>query len=185
MHKRELRRSSNTGRLALGCLVNSLLIERPEGESEVKAELWPAGTQPLLLFPADDALPLDAWQGQAQTPATLIVPDGTWAQASRMRQRVSGLSNIPCVRLPEGEPSRYRLRAVDRSSRVSTLEAIARALGILESAMVRETLERVLAMMVERTLWMRGQLDRTQVTGGIPEGVGRHFPPWSSTELRD
>ena len=29
--------------------------------------------------------------------ATLIVPDGTWRQAQRVRRRVAGLSDVPCA----------------------------------------------------------------------------------------
>ena len=52
---------------------------------------------------------------------------------------------------------------------MATLEAIARALGILEGAWVREALEQLFRVMVERTLWLRGTLRAEHVTGSIPE----------------
>jgi DTW domain-containing protein YfiP len=107
---------------------------------------------------------------------TLIVPDGNWRQASRVRQRVGGLRDVPCVSLPAGAPSRYRLRAEAHDTGLATIEAIARALGLLEGdngPRVRDTLALVFAAMVDRTLWSRGMLRTADVTGGVPAGVSR------------
>ena len=52
----------------------------------------------------------------------------------------------------------------------------ARALGILEQPAVEEALLRALRLMVERTLFSRGALQREAVYGGIPEGVMAHDP---------
>ena len=175
MHKREVRRTSNTGRLALACLENSALVVRGELGANEPAPLWAPKSAPALLFPAPDAVPLATWATQCLTPATLIVPDGTWAQAQRVRERVPGLRDIPCVALPAGAPSAYRLRAPNGLERVSTLEAIARALGILDGPEIRSALERALTLMVERTLWMRGQIDSTRMTSALPKEAQRHF----------
>ena len=72
------------------------------------------------------------------------------------------------VRLPPGPPSRYRLRCSPDPTRVSTFEAVARALATLEGQAVCDALMRTFDIMVERTLWIRGQLPATAVTGGIP-----------------
>ena len=102
-------------------------------------------------------------------PITLIVPDGTWRQASKVRQRMPGLADVPCVSLPPDAPTSYRLRAEFHEGRLATLEAIARALGILEGAHVRTALEELFGIMVERTLWMRGLVRTEEVPGSIPE----------------
>jgi DTW domain-containing protein YfiP len=107
---------------------------------------------------------------------TLVVPDGNWRQASKVYKRVPGLRGVPCVTLPKGPPSRYRLRAEAHPKGLSTLEAIARALGILEGAHVQRELERVLTVMVERTLWARGTLPTRDATQPLPEGAVRHAP---------
>jgi hypothetical protein len=44
-----------------------------------------------------------------------------------------------------------------------------RALGILEGPRVQEQLEQVFRLMVDRTLWSRGQLAGVDVSGGLPE----------------
>jgi len=69
-----------------------------------------AKTRPVLLFPHEDAVPLSRFSA-SETPITLVVPDGTWRQASKVRARVPGLRDIPCVCLPKDTPSMYRLRA--------------------------------------------------------------------------
>jgi DTW domain-containing protein YfiP len=175
LHQLELRKTTNTGRLALRCLPNSALVLRgrqDEGLSlpgPVAAPTWLGeAARPVLLFPGLDARPLGEFVDPTAPPLTLIVPDGTWSQASRMRRRVPGLDALPCARLPETLISSYRLRHDPRPGRLSTLQAIAHALGILESAAIEEQLLHILQVSVERTLWTKGRLDAALVTGGVP-----------------
>lgn len=172
LHREEERKPTNTGTLAAACVAGSQVIVRgDQARPEPPLPIAP-GTRPLLLFPHDDATELVA----TDTPVTLIVPDGTWRQAAKVRRRVPGLAEVPCVGLPPGPPSRYRLRSEPVAGGLATLEAIARALEILDGAEVRAALERVFRAMVERTLWSRGELTTAEVTDGIPEGVIRHAP---------
>ncbi len=174
IHRYEDRKPTNTGRLAARCLTNSEVIVRGEVAPPASVFAGPTGTRLLLLFPdADaDATSLDQVAPSSE-PITLIVPDGTWRQAQRVRARVLGLREVPCVTLPPGPPSSYRLRSEPRPGGLATMEAIARALGILEGPAVQEALERVFRIMVERTLWTRGQIEAEAVTGGVPCGVTR------------
>jgi len=175
IHRYEHRKPSNTGRLAIECLPNSEVVVRGH-EAQPSAPLsFDPASQPLLLFPHEDAPPLERLAGGGR-PVTLVVPDGTWRQASKVRQRVPGLRDVPCVSLPPDVPSIYRLRAEAHGHGLATLEAIARALGILEGPEVRASLERVLRAMVERTLWARGTIGPEDVTGGVPPGAERHDP---------
>src|SRR5262249_10300950 len=103
----------------------------------------------------EDALPLQSWAGSSE-PVTLIVPDGTWRQASKVRNRVPGLRDVPCVSMGIGDPSRYRLRSEAHGHGLATIEAIARALGVLEGKAVEDALLTPFHAMVERTLWSRG-----------------------------
>ena len=66
-------------------------------------------------------------------------------------------------------PTIYRLRAEFHEGRLATLEAIARALEILEGPSVRAALEDLFRIMVARTLWMRGVVRADEVPGAIPE----------------
>ncbi|MCU0684175.1 MAG: DTW domain-containing protein [Polyangiaceae bacterium] len=173
VHRLEARKSTNTGRLAALCLNNSAIVLRGDEARPDEPFACDPGTQPLFLFPHPGARPL-ASAAAGDRPVTLVVPDGTWRQASKVQKRVPGLDALPCVTLPSEGPSTYRLRRRPHEDGLSTLEAIARALGVLEGEAVRRELERVFLVAVERTLWSRGQLDASEVAGGIPEAAQRH-----------
>lgn len=175
IHRVELRKPTNTGMLAAHCLTNSEIVVRGHEERPTPPFVAPAGTLPLFLFPHPDAVPLDRI-APSPMPVTLVVPDGTWRQASKVRSRVPGFRDLQCVSLPMEEPSIYRLRSEAHDHGLATIEAIARALGHLESMSVRSAIERVFRAMVERTLWSRGVLEREQVTSGVPAGTMRHNP---------
>lgn len=171
LHQLEDRKPTNTGRLAARCLVNGAVSARG---GAAPATFW-QGTQPLLLFPHGDARPLEEWRDSPR-PLTLVVPDGTWRQANKARRRVEGLVDLPCVALPPMVRSSYRLRHDRRPDRVSTIEAVALALRILEGPAAAEPLERIFRIMVDRTLWTNGRIATGEVTGGIPAGVRSHDP---------
>jgi DTW domain-containing protein len=165
IHRAEIRKPTNTGHVAALCLAHSEIhVRGNEGAPSAPIE-W-GDTQPLLLFPHEDARPLESLA--IERPVTLVVPDGNWRQASKVRARVPGLRSVPCVTLGAAEPSRYRLRSEAHPHGLATMEAVARALGALEGPAVRQALEHVFDVMVERTLWLRGSLGETAVTGGIP-----------------
>lgn len=110
---------------------------------------------PLLLSPTPASVPLTADMARS-TPITLVVPDGNWRQTRKMVQGEPEMRALVAVHLPPGAPRRFELRKHPEPDRLSTFEAIARALGILEGAAVQAELERVLALHVERILSTRG-----------------------------
>lgn len=179
VHRSEYIKTTNTGRLAAACLVNSEVLVRGHEDAPTEPIHIPPGSQGVVLFPADDAIALAELAPSLRSAGqsvTLVVPDGNWRQASKVRGRVPGLSALPCVMLPAGVPSAYRLRSESHPVGMATLEAIARAMGILEGREVQEGLERPFRAMVERTLWSRGSVSAQEVAGGIPPGTQRHDP---------
>lgn len=175
IHRSEDRKPTNTGRLAAMSLSNSEVLVRGDRAAGEPPLSWPVGSTPLLLFPSDDAAPLDEL-APSLGAVTLIVPDGTWRQAFKVQHRVPALATVARVKLPAGPGTEYRLRAQSRPAGVSTIEAIARALGVLDGPDVEAGLLRVFRMMVDRTLWARGALSRELVYGGVPEGAVQHDP---------
>ena len=180
-HKFEHRKATNTGHLAMLCLEGARLFLRGREEQPDDAVVWEAHRTPLLLFPTRDAVPLDVWRAaHPGEPVALIVPDGTWRQANRVRRRVPGLADIQAVRLPAGQNSAYRLRRTHLEHRLATFEAIALALGILEDpdeAVAIEThLLHVFRAVVDRALWSNGRLASAEVTGGVPDGARQDGP---------
>jgi DTW domain-containing protein YfiP len=176
IHRREDRKSTNTGRLATECLANSEVIVRGHADEPSPPFAWRPGSQPVFLFPYEGAAPLAQFALSSSMPLTLIVPDGTWRQAAKVRNRVPALCDVPCVSLPKDEPSIYRLRTESHEDGLATMEAIARGMGIIEGPHVRRALEHVFRTMVERTLWARGRIATAEVTGGVPDGAMRHDP---------
>ncbi len=164
IHRIETRKPTNSGLLAARCLPNSeVLVRGVPGEPEPRFTADPERPL-LLLFPGEGAIPI----GDVAGPVTLIVPDGTWRQAAKVSHRLPGAAGATCVTLPPDAPTVYQLRAELHAGRLSTLEAIARALGVLDGPHVRRELEHIFRVMVDRTLWMRGSLRAEEVTGGIP-----------------
>jgi DTW domain-containing protein YfiP len=179
-HVCELRKPTNTGRLAVACLEGAQLIERGHRESALTSIPCASDSQLLLLYPAPDAIPLEAWkaaQPPQTKPVTLVVPDGTWRQTKRVRYRIPGLEEAPAVSLPAGLSSRYRLRQTGPSQHLATLEAIAHALRILGEPEIADRLLYIFQVIVDRALWSNGRLTADQVTGGIPAGASQHGPP--------
>lgn len=164
LHYREERKPTNTGRLAVLALNNSRVVVTGDRERPLPLPLVKDDRQPLLLYPAEDALPLDVAIARLDhdRAVTLIVPDGNWRQASKARMRIPGLREVPCVTLPAGPPTSYRLRHEPKEGGLATLEAIARALAILEGRHVHDALLVPFLAMVERTLGLRGQHAQTR-----------------------
>lgn len=178
-HPDEEKKPTNTGLLAARSLENSAVVLVGDGKRPVPSELFAADERVALLFPSDDAVPLAGFADGA--PLTLVVPDGTWRQAAKLRTRGPGLAELPTVSLPPGPPTQYRLRAEPRPGGLATLEAIARALDLLEGEGTSAPLLALFGRFVDRTLWLRGALSAGQVRGGIPaaaieSGVRGHRP---------
>jgi DTW domain-containing protein len=150
VHCRELYRPSNTGRLLPLALAGCEIHQR--GLPEGSAPLGPL-TDPAVLFPIEGAEVLSA----ERAPATLVVSDGNWRQAKRIARREPALATARRVVLPVGPPSEYQLRSHPDPSRVSTFEAVARALGILEGPEVEAAMMPLFHAAVERVLRSRGR----------------------------
>jgi DTW domain-containing protein len=180
MHSREEVLPTNTARLAVKALVNSELRIHGRQDERMSFEgLREPGRQSLLLYPSEHASELSAdFVSQLAGPVNLIVPDANWKQTKKFVRREPGLIGIPHVQLPAGPPSEYLLRTQHRSTNLCTLEAIARAIGFLESRDAQQQLETLLNVLVERTLWSRGWLAAKHCkTAGIPDEAFRGLTP--------
>ncbi len=157
-HRRELLKPTATGPLALECLPNSALYS--QGERDQRIDLTPLseeGRRLLCLYPADDARVLSPeLVAKDPRPVTLIVPDGTWSQASRIVKRVPGIDRAERVILPAGRPTEWGIRSESKLAGLATFEAIARGLALIEGEHVTAPLERVFGAMVQATIAARG-----------------------------
>lgn len=154
LHRREVKKPTNTGRLSLLALTNHSLFVRgnPSAPAELEALVTPE-RRVCVLFPREDATPLTAaWRAADTRPVTLIVPDGTWGQARRAMLREPVLRDAEAVVPPSGPPTRYRLRREHVLGGLATFEAVARALGVIESPEVQHELELWFEAFVSRSL---------------------------------
>lgn len=172
IHSREAPKPTNSGLLATSCLRNSAVHVRGRIDEKVDAEMFcPAGYESVVLFPSPDAMVLTPEVvGSKSLPLNLIVPDGNWKQATRIPKRMPELRELERVILPLGDPSEYRLRHEPRKPHgLATMEAIARAMRIVEGEAVYEAMMHVFRLMVERTLYTKGKVVLGDIYGGIPQ----------------
>lgn len=114
----------------------------------------------LYLFPDDDASELNEnFLINHPGPYHLIIPDGTWSQAKKVRRREPGLSELKCVKLSEDIKGEYKLRKGVREDGVCTFEAIAYALAVLENNNMAEDLLRQFRLMNDRVAKSRSAFE--------------------------
>ncbi|MDH4016770.1 MAG: DTW domain-containing protein, partial [Actinomycetota bacterium] len=106
-----------------------------------------------------------------EQPPALVVLDGTWSQARNLHRANPWLHDLPHYSLRPLAPTRYRIRKAPRPEYVSTLEAIVRALELLEPE--TRGLDRLLGVfdtMIDRQLAREGRNPRRRVRGrsGMP-----------------
>ncbi|MBE7453576.1 MAG: DTW domain-containing protein [Kofleriaceae bacterium] len=153
-HHTERLRASNSGRLVHLALAGSVLrdVSGPERRGldlELGPDTW-------LVYPEGEP-----WSAPpAPRPRALVFLDATWHQARRMRQRLPALRGLPVLALATTGGA-ARMRKAPRPEQVSTIEAVAAALRLLEGGDVPDALEALFAAAVTR---MR-ETGRGNVTG--------------------
>ena len=152
-HIWEAERPSNTGRLVALAMPNAKIIPCGGGDRIGLAPLDDA----LLRTPGTWLLWPDGTGVQAtfQPPERIVVLDATWQQARRLYSRTPALQVMPRFVLPVPDKERKRLREPHRSDGMSTVEAVAVAVAILEGKEVAEPLERLYDEVVHRTNSLR------------------------------
>lgn len=168
-HVHDLPRTSNTVRLLALALGHLTLL--PHGVFPAPADPTahvPAGTTPLVLFPGHGAKPLTPELLAAlPSPPALVVPDGNWKQASRMVKRLPLLAGAAKVSLPDRAFPGSAVRRNHERHHMSTYEAVAQALGILEGEAVSAPLLDFYRRATDRMLLVRGKMRMSDVYGGV------------------
>lgn len=154
-HPSEVNHALNTARLAALGLSNSQLLVGEVFE-DLPELLNPPGYATRLLFPADDAQPLQAY-APGEQPMLLVVPDGTWRKARKLLHLNPLLAALPRVTLANGGVSRYRLRKAPGPGALSTVEAIAQALQVLEAPQSFDALLQPFEALIEGQIAAMGQ----------------------------
>ncbi|MGZ3771548.1 MAG: tRNA-uridine aminocarboxypropyltransferase [Bdellovibrio sp.] len=158
VHAKELKRTTNTGTLAIKSLVNSEMRIRGKSKEALDlSDLLNDRYQTFLFYPSDDALELNKELIEKDArPVQLIVPDGNWRQASKVHYRHQELKAVPRVMIKTANTSKFHMRTEIRSEGMATLQAIAHALGVIEGESVKQALLNLYNAKLERTLRGRG-----------------------------
>lgn len=140
VHHKEWGNATNTGHLIRLALRNFEVRVHGRRHEAVNSEGFLA-PDTLVLFPGRGAEPLTSEFLQTLTrPVTLVVPDGNWIQAKNMLRRVPRLGQVKRVCLAGPELDLRCLRRNIYADRMSTFEAIAQTLGLLEGPKTEERL---------------------------------------------
>lgn len=155
IHAKELKRTTNTGRLAIHALANSEIYIRGGSHDRLDlSSLILPNYENYILFPSDEAVNLEDLA--PQKPIHLIVSDGNWRQASKLNTRHPELSHLPRVKISSKNTGQYHLRKEHFSEGLSTLEAIALAFSTVEGDEVGDSLLALYQKKLAATLQGRG-----------------------------
>jgi DTW domain-containing protein len=159
IHAKELKRTTNTGRLALKALKNSeMRVRGLDREVLDLSDLLDDHYQSLLFFPSADAVELtQEFASQFSKPIQLLVPDGNWRQASKVNSRHPELKSLPRVKVVQPNLEKQHLRAESSLEGMATLMAIAEALKVIEGEGVFNSLMNLYRAKLEKTIIGRGQ----------------------------
>lgn len=164
---RERSKPTNTARLFANMVPATPIL--PFGMREPpfdEAPLLDPDIEFYNLFLRDDATPIDELPEPAPGKTRgFVVLDGTWHQCSRMARRVPVVRDLPCVMLPPGKPSIWRVRTQHDPRGVSTFEATVRLLELVEGARAVRPLVEAFEVITARLLYLKGKLKSPEVPG--------------------
>lgn len=151
-HPREARLAICSAWLTRIALENAELHRGIRFEADPRLRDLARAEGTALLYPGAAAVPAGALAGRP--PTHLVVVDGTWLQAEKMLVANPALAALPRVTLAPGHESGYgELRREPALGHLSTIEAVAHALGALERDPGRfEPMVRAFRRMVELQL---------------------------------
>ncbi|MCB9742296.1 MAG: DTW domain-containing protein [Alphaproteobacteria bacterium] len=151
-HWKEAFSSTNTARLAALALPRAELHDygAPPPHAPLPAlEVKLTAPDTWLLFPGGEAAP------PTPRPQRLVVVDGSWRQAAKMVGRVPGLAALPRWSPSPGQSERLRVRLQHHPEGMATLEAVARAVALLDGEDVAAPLERLFDRYVQEIQRLR------------------------------
>ncbi|ABC81828.1 tRNA-uridine aminocarboxypropyltransferase [Anaeromyxobacter dehalogenans] len=152
-HPREARLAICTAWLTRLALEDCELHRGVRFEDHPRVREVVAAPGAALLFPGEGAVPAAARAGDP--PRLLVAVDGTWHQARKMVEASPSLAALPRISVVPDRPGGYAgLRREPEPEYLSTLEAVALALGALEQdparfEPMREAFRKMVAQQLE------------------------------------
>ena len=126
-HPNEWRKYYSTTKLVARALTNSRVIRGIEFEAETIDQAL-AGQNGYLLFPSKDAQDCEAVE--LDRNSTIVVIDGTWAEAGKIVFRNPSLKKLPCLSFRRPLISNYQIRKQPKEGYLSTIESVAHLLKL-------------------------------------------------------
>ncbi len=138
-HPMEVHNAKNSGRLLHLCLPGSAIAVGEAFDEAALAALLARAPRAVLLYPDTP----DGAPGQAPPPfdpawmrapdqLLLVALDATWRKSRKMLYVNPLLQRLPRLPLRDMPASQYRIRKAHAPDQLSTLEAVAHALGAIE-----------------------------------------------------
>lgn len=151
-HPREARLAICTAWLARLALPSSEIHRGVRFDEHPRVREIASAPGAALLFPGPGAAPAETLA--AHPPGVLVVLDGTWHQAEKMLRENPLLASLPRLAVTPERPGGYGdLRREPAPYCLSTLEAVACALGTLEGDLARfEPMHEAFRLMVQQQL---------------------------------
>jgi DTW domain-containing protein YfiP len=157
-HPRESRKAIGTARMAHLSLPNSVLRVGTDFSADPVVNAALAESSPTyVLFPGAQAV--DVATLPCDRAITLLMVDGTWWQARKLLKLNPAVAALPRVAFTPSRPSQYRIRRQPAEFCVSTIEALAEVLNVLEPS--DQSFTRILApfhAMVAKQLWYQTEV---------------------------
>ncbi|WP_117234452.1 tRNA-uridine aminocarboxypropyltransferase [Vibrio maerlii] len=140
-HKTETQRPLGTAKILSLSLANSVSIVGEDFSHDTKLTklLADQSFQHWVLYPSDNSMLITeqvstrlTQSNLSEKPVRLIVIDATWKKAYKIWQLSTNLHNLQAVHLPENIKGNYRVRKAPSDNSLSTVEATAHALALIE-----------------------------------------------------
>ena len=132
-HPSEEKIAKNTAKLLNLCLTDCQIIKGENNDDFSILKTLPVSST-VLLYPNEHAVNLDdsAEQPNVKNITHLIVVDGTWKKAYKILQLTTLLNQFKTVSFKQLPKNRYAIRKAPRADSLSTLEAVAHSLFLIE-----------------------------------------------------
>jgi DTW domain-containing protein YfiP len=153
-HWKEARKPTGSARIMALAMPNLHILDYGEKDTIFSTELLDAPDTWALLPNAEGASEIGL--GPENRPKTLVLLDGTWAQARRMASRIPSVERMPRWALETPARRAIRLRRPHEPWARSTAEALAEAMGLLEGEPLGNSLFALYDRWVSQSLQMRG-----------------------------
>jgi len=132
-HPSEVKAAKNTIRLAQLCLPNLAVFIGEEPDSFKEIQNLPAENT-FLVYPDDNAVEIEKLSQKVPHKINLIILDGTWKKAYKLKMKNPWLSRFKTLTFANLPENQYVIRKAKRADSLSSLEAIAYSIEVLENA---------------------------------------------------